>query len=162
MPIKHGAGTAREKLSISWWDGLSYSGSFTFDKFSEQRHRAVFRCDRPSDRYTSNLFKTLKDQELLQKVMMKPYHQMSMRQRINHIPLPDLIVDVVDHTLALDWRQLFSRFFTEEKKKFVVGMMEIDGGQKIYSNSGGVSRLCMYSSASHISETGVQITGTPE
>lgn len=52
---------------------------------------------------------------------MKPYHQMSMRQRINHIPLPDLIVDVVDHTLALDWRQLFSRFFTEEKKKFIVG-----------------------------------------
>ena len=48
---------------------------------------------------------------------MKPYHQMSMRQRINHIPLPDLIVDVVDHTLALDWRQLFSRFSTEEKKK---------------------------------------------
>ena len=46
---------------------------------------------------------------------MKPYHQMSMRQRINHIPLPDLIVDVVDHTLALDWRQLFSRFFAEEK-----------------------------------------------
>ena len=46
---------------------------------------------------------------------------MSMRQRINHIPLPDLIVDVVDHTLALDWRQLFSRFFAEEKKKFVVG-----------------------------------------
>ena len=27
----------------------------------------------------------------------------------------------------------------------------IDGGQKDYSNSGGVSRLCMYSSAAHIS-----------
>ena len=51
--------------------------------------------------------------------MEKPYHQMSMRQRINHIPLPDLTVDVVEHTLALDWRQLFSRFFTQEKKKYV-------------------------------------------
>ena len=112
-------GTAREKLSISWWEGLSYSGSFTFERFSEQRHRAVIRCDLPSDSYTSNLFQTLKDQELLQNVMKKPYHQMSMRQRINHIPLPDLIVDVVEHTLALDWRQLLSGFFAEEKKKYV-------------------------------------------
>ena len=113
--------TASEKLSISWWDGLSYSGSFTFEQFSEQRHRAVFRCDRPSDSYTSNLFQALKDQELLQNVMTKPYYQMSMRHRINHIPLPDLIVDVVEHTLALDWRQLLSRFFAEEKKTYVVG-----------------------------------------
>ena len=52
--------------------------------------------------------------------MKKPYHQMSMRHRINYIPLPDLIVDVVEHTLALDWRQLLSRFFAEEKKKFAV------------------------------------------
>ena len=51
--------------------------------------------------------------------MEKPYHQMSMRQRINHIPLPDLTVDVVEHTLALDWRQLFSRFFAQEKEKCV-------------------------------------------
>ena len=116
-PKNHRDSTAREKLSISWWEGLSYSGSFTFEKFSEQRHRAVFRCDRPADSYTSNLFQTLKDQELLQNVMEKPYHQMSMRQRINHIPFPDLIVDVVEHTLALDWRQLFSRFFTQEENK---------------------------------------------
>lgn len=122
-PTKHGASTAREKLSTSWWDdGLSYSGSFTFDRVSEEEgHRAVFRCDGPSDMYTANLFKALKDQELLQKVMMKPYHQMSLRQRVNYIPLPDLVVDVVDQTLELDWRQLFSRFFAQEKKNFVVG-----------------------------------------
>ena len=106
---------AGKKLSISWWEGLSYGGSFTFEKFSEQPHRAVFRCD-PSDSHT-NLFQALKDQELLQNVMEKPYHQMSMRQRINRIPLPDLIVDVVEHTLELDWRHLFSRFFAQEKKK---------------------------------------------
>ena len=95
---------------------MSYSGSFTFEKFAEQRYRAVFRCDRPFDSHTSNLFQTLKDQELLQKVMKKPYHQMSIRQRINHIPLPDLTVDVVEHTLAMDWRQLFSRFFVQERR----------------------------------------------
>lgn len=119
-PKNHRESTAREKLSISWWEGLSYSGSFTFEEFSHQRHRAVFRCDRPTDSDTSNLFQALKDQELLQKVMKKPYHQVSVRQRINYIPLPDVIVDVVGHTLALDWRQLLSRFFAEEKKKYVV------------------------------------------
>ena len=113
--------TAREKLSMSWWAGLSYGGSFTFEKFSEQRRQAVFCYDRPSDGDTSNLFQTLKDQELLQKVMEKPYHQVSMRHRINHIPLPNLVVDVVEHTLALDWRQLLSRYFAEEKNKYVVG-----------------------------------------
>ena len=39
----------------------------------------------------------------------------------------------------------------------------IDGGQKNYSNSGGVSRLCMYSSAAHISlRQGCRDVGTPE
>ena len=66
---------AARGLSISWWEGLSYGGSFSFEKLSEQRHRAVFSCDRPADNYTSNLFQTLKDQELLQKVIKKPYHQ---------------------------------------------------------------------------------------
>ena len=40
---------------------------------------------------------------------------------------------------------------------------EIDGGREDYSNLGGVSRLCMYSSAAHISlRQGCRDADTPE
>ena len=49
--------------------------------------------------------------------MKMPCYEVRWLQRVAHIPLPDLTVDVVEHSLTLDWRQLLSAFFAKEKKK---------------------------------------------
>lgn len=105
---------------MSWWEGLAYSGSFTFEQFSENGDQAVFRYSCSPDHHTSAMFEVLKDQQLLRNVMKTPYHEVRMHQRVKDMRLPDLVVSDREHTLALDWRQLFSRFFAEEKKDHVV------------------------------------------
>lgn len=101
---------------MSWWEGLTYNGSFAFEQFSENGDQAIFRYSSCPDCYTSAMFEALKDQQLLRNVMKVPYHEVRMHQRVNYMRLPDLVVNDKEHTLALDWRQLFSRFFAGRGK----------------------------------------------
>lgn len=50
---------------------------------------------------------------------------MQIRKQVNDTYLADLTVDDGEQTVALDWRQLFSPFFAEEKKYYAVKVDQV-------------------------------------
>lgn len=62
------------------------------------------------------MFEVLRDQQLLRNVMKTPLHEVRMHGRVKFMRLPDLVTNDKEYTLALDWRQLFSRFFAGREK----------------------------------------------
>lgn len=71
------------------------------------------------------MFICLNDQELVRHVCKKPGNEVKIGKWVDEIRLPDLTLNDREHTIALDWRQLLSRLFAEERKKI---RCEGDGG----------------------------------
>ena len=99
------------------WGGPTYGANFVFEQFSDHGDQAVFRFSCPYGRDADALFEALKDQELLHKVLKTKCHEVRIRKRVNEVSMPDLLVDDKERTVALDWRQLFSHFFAEERNQ---------------------------------------------
>lgn len=66
------------------------------------------------------MFEALKDQGVLRNMLKKPFQVVQIRKQVNDTYLPELIVDDREQTISLNWRQLFSLFFVEEKKYYAI------------------------------------------
>ena len=109
-------------------EGLRHDAVFKFERFSEHGERAVFRYSletRLSEDDLDYVFEALKQQDMLRNIVKKPFHVVQIRTQVNDTYLPDLIVDDQEQTVSLNWKQLFSLFFAEERKYFVVKVDQI-------------------------------------
>lgn len=109
-------------------EGLTHDAVFKFERFSEHGERAVFRYSletRLSKDDLDYVFEALKHQDVLRNMLKKPFHVVQIRKQVNDTYLPDLIVDDQEQTVSLNWKQLFSLFFAEERKYYVVKVDQI-------------------------------------
>lgn len=76
--------------------------------------KAVFASGKPwEDSILSEL--DARTQRDVRNLLVEPSHFVRVRGRINDTPLSGMTVDKDKRTLQVDWRQLFSIFFAEEK-----------------------------------------------
>ena len=58
---------------------------------------------------------SLGGEQATKNMLIKPCHIIQIGAYVNDTYLPGLMVDLEERTLHLDWKELFSLFFTEEK-----------------------------------------------
>lgn len=70
------------------------------------------------------MFEALKSQDVLRNMLEKPFQVVHIRKQVNDTYLPELTVDDQQQTVSLNWRQLFSLFFAEERRYYVIKVNE--------------------------------------
>lgn len=108
---------------------------FSYDRVAEDGIKASFSSERPdpedesSDhtcippRYPdsdhpqrlSETLKALSGDNATESMLSKPYHIVQIRTCVNAIHLPQLSVDLEDQSLRFHWKELFTKFYVEEK-----------------------------------------------